>query len=138
MVESLQLQKSIAALVGEIGPRLGDLHWKESTGLGRESKVLPEEAMGMLEAARTARRLRDPGWCGEKDQGGWQVKKLLEWAAKGLTMSRRDTVIELEFGDIQDWRQREEMERRMGDSLLQWLGLDKPPQHRVRHKVWRK
>ena len=33
--------------------------------------------------------------------GGWQAKKLLEWAAKELTMSRRD--IELEFGDIQDW-----------------------------------
>ena len=50
---------------------MGDLHWKESTGLalGKESKVLPEEAVGMLEAARTARRLRGPGWCGEKDQG---------------------------------------------------------------------
>ena len=136
MVESLQQQKSIAALMREIGPRLGDLHWEESTGLGRESKVLPEEAVGMLEAARTASRLRDPGWCGEKGQGRWQAKKLLEWAAKELTMSRRD--IELEFGDIQDWRQREEMERRMGDSLLKWLGLDKPPQQRVRHKMWRK
>jgi hypothetical protein len=30
------------------------------------------------------------------------------------------------------------MERRMGDSLLRWLGKDKPPQHRVRHKVWKK
>ena len=88
----------------------------------------------MLEAARTARRLRGPGWCEEKGQGGWQAKKLLEWAAKRLTMSRRD--IELAFGDIQDWRQREEMERRMAGSLLQWLGLDKPPQHKVRHKVW--
>ena len=28
-------------------------------------------------------------------------------------------------------------ERKMGDSLLRWLGLDKPPQQRVRHKVWR-
>ena len=101
VVESLQLQKSIAALMREIGPRLGDLHWKESTVLGRESRVLPEETMGMLEAARTARRLGDPGWCGEKGQGRWQAKKLLEWAAKELTMSRRD--IELEFGDIQDW-----------------------------------
>ena len=61
---------------------------------------------------------------------------MLEWAAKELTMSRRD--IELEFGDIQDWTQREEMERRMGASLLKWLGLDEPPQQRVRHKVWRK
>ena len=53
-------------------------------------------------------------------------------------MSRRD--LELEFGDIQDWAQGEEMERRMGDSLLKWLGLGKPraPQHKVRHKVWRK
>ena len=70
MVESDQLQKSIAALMREIAPRLGDLHWKESTGLGMESKVLPEEAVGMLEAARAARRLRDLGWCGEKGQGG--------------------------------------------------------------------
>ena len=28
------------------------------------------------------------------------------------------------------------MERRMWDSLLRWLGLGKPPHHRVRHKVW--
>jgi hypothetical protein len=135
-MEALQLQKSIASLMREIGPRLGDLHWKESTRLGRESRVLPEEAMGMLEAARTARRLREPGWCGEKGQGRWQAKKLLEWAAKELTTSRRD--LELQFGDVQDWAQRETMERRMGDSLLRWLGLDKPPQHRVRHKVWKK
>ena len=45
------------------------LHLKESTGLGKESKVLPEETVGMLEAARTARRLTDPGWCGEEGQG---------------------------------------------------------------------
>ena len=30
------------------------------------------------------------------------------------------------------------MERKIGDSLLKWLGLDKPPEQRVRHKVWRK
>ena len=36
VVGSLQLQKSIAALMREIGPRLGDLHWKESTGLEEE------------------------------------------------------------------------------------------------------
>ena len=71
-----------------------------------------------------------------KGQGRWQAKKLLEWAAKELTTSRRD--IELELGDIQDWRQKGEMERRMGDSLLKWLGLDKPPHQRVKHKVWRK
>ena len=53
-----------------------------------------------------------------------------------MTTSRRD--LELQLGDIQDWAQREAMERRMGDSLLRWLGLDKPPQHRVRHKVWKK
>ena len=28
------------------------------------------------------------------------------------------------------------MERKMGDSLLKWLGFDKPPQQRVR--LWRK
>ena len=30
------------------------------------------------------------------------------------------------------------MERKMGDSLLKWLGHDKPPSVRVSHKVWRK
>ena len=30
------------------------------------------------------------------------------------------------------------MERKMGDSLLKWLGHDKPPSMRVSHKVWRK
>ena len=98
--------------------------------------MLPAEAMGMLEAARTARRLREPGWCGEKGQGRWQAKALLEWAAKELALSRRE--LDLQFGDIQDWAQREAMERRMGDSLLKWLGLNKPPEQRVRHKVWRK
>ena len=99
VVESLQL---LVSLMREIGPRLGDLHWKESTGLGRESRVLPEpeEAMGMLEAAQTAKRLREPGWCGEKGQGRWQATKLLEWVAKELTTSRGD--LELQFGDIQD------------------------------------
>jgi hypothetical protein len=104
--------------------------------VGRESRVLPEEAMGMLAAARIARRLREPGWCGEKGQGRWQAKKLLEWAAKELTTSRRD--LELQIGDIHDCPHREATEGRMGDSLLRWLGLDKPPQHRVRHKVWKK
>ena len=92
--------------------------------------------MGMLEAARTAKRLQEPGWCGEKGHGRWQATELLEWAAKELTTNRRD--LELQFGDIQDWAQREAMERRMGDSLLRWLGLDKPPHCRVRHKVWKK
>ena len=100
--------------------------------------MLPERAAGMLGAARTARRLRDPGWRGEKGQGRRQAKTLLEWAAKELTMSRSSRDLELEFGGIQDWRQREEAERRMGDSLLKWLGLDKPPQQRIKHKVWRK
>ena len=117
------------------GPLLGDLHWKESAGLGRESRVLYEDAMGMLEATMTARRPRESGWCEEKGQGRWQAKKLLEWAAKELIVSRRD--LELQFGDIQDRAQRAAMERRMGDSLLKWLWLDKPPNQRVRHKVWR-
>ena len=92
--------------------------------------------MGILEAARTTRRLREPGWCREKGQGRWQAKKPLEWATKELTTSRGD--LELQFGTIQDWGQREAMERRMGDSLLRWLGLDKPPHHKGRHKVWEK
>ena len=118
-VEALQLQKSIASLMREL-----DLHWKESTGLGKESRVLPEEALSMLEAARDAMRLRVPGWCGEKGQGRWTAKRLLQWAAKELATSRRD--LDLQFEDIQDRAQREAMERRMGDSLLRWLGKDKP------------
>ena len=75
VVESLQLQKSIAALMREIGPWLGDLHWKESTGLGKEGRCCQRrQCMGMLEAARTARMPRGPGWCGEKGQGRWQAK----------------------------------------------------------------
>ena len=135
-VEAVQLQKSIASLIREMWPKLGDLHWKESTGLGRESRVLSKEALSLLEAARDAMRLREPGWCGEKGQERWTAKRLLQWAATELATSRRD--LDLQFGDIQDWAQREAMEREMGDSLLRWLGRDKPPQHRVRYKVWRK
>ena len=132
-VEALQLQKSIAAVMREVGPKLGDLHWGEATGMGQRSRVLPVEAAGMLEAARHAKRLRDPGWVGDKDQGRWPVQRLLEWAAKELTLSRQ-----LQGCGLEDWLQREQMERRMGDSLLKWLGHDKPPAVRVSHKVWRK
>ena len=135
-VEALQLQKSIAPLMREVGPKLGGLHWKEPTGLERESRVLSEEALSMLQAARDVMRLREPGLCGEKGQGRWTAKKLLQWAAKELAASRRD--LDLQFEDIRDWAQREAMERKMGDSLLRWLGRDKPPQHRVMHKVWKK
>ena len=55
--------------------------------MGKTSNVLPVEAMGMLEAARTARRLRDPSWKGQKGQGKWQARKLLEWAAKELSLT---------------------------------------------------
>ena len=41
----------------------------------------------------------------------------------------------MEHGDMQGWLQREKMERRTGDSLLKWLGFDRPPQQRVRYKV---
>ena len=90
----------------------------------------------MLEAARDVMRLREPDWCGEKGQGRWPAKRLLQWAAKELAASMRD--LDLQFVDIQDWARREVMERRVGDSLLRWLGRDKPSQHRVRHKVWGK
>ena len=99
-MEALQLQKSIAALVREMGPRLGDLHWKEPTGLGRECRVLPEEVMDMLEAAMEARRLRELGGCGEKGHGRRSAKWLLQWTAKELAVSRRD--LDLQFQDIQD------------------------------------
>ena len=45
---------------------------------------------------------------------------------------------DLQFEDMQDWAQREAMGERVGGPLLGWLGGDKPPQHRVRHKVWKK
>ena len=38
---------------------------------------------------------------------------------------------ELELGGLEGWLQREEMERRMGDSLRKWLGHDKPSAVRV-------
>ena len=88
-VEALQLQKLIAAVMREVGPKLGYLHWREATGMGQKSRVLPAEAAGMLEAARHAKRLRDPGWVGDRGQGRWPVQRLLEWAVKELTASRR-------------------------------------------------
>ena len=120
----------------EVGPKLGDLHWREATGMGQRSRVLPAEAAGMLEAARHAKRLRDPGWVGDRGQGRWPVQRLLEWAAKELTASRRG--VEMELGGLEDWPEREQMERKVGDSLLKWLGHGKPPSVRVSHKVWRK
>ena len=33
-VEALQLQKSIAAVMREVGPKLGDLHWREAAQQG--------------------------------------------------------------------------------------------------------
>ena len=114
-----------------------DLHWREATGMGQRSRVLPEEATGMLGAARHAKRLREPGWEGDKGQGRWPVQKLLAWALKELTLSRRG--MEMELGGLEDLLQREQVERRVGDSLLEWLGHGKPPALRVRHKVctWR-
>ena len=58
---------------------------------------------------------------------------------KELTASRRG--VEMELGGLEDWLEREqvdEMERKMWDCLLKWLGRDKPPAVRVSHKVWRK
>ena len=51
-------------------------------------------------------------------------------------MSTRD--LDLQPEDIPDWAQREAMERRMVDSLLRWLGRNKPPQHKVKHREWKK
>ena len=92
--------------------------------------------MQMPEAGRQARRLREPGWCGEKGQRVWRANKLMSWAANELVISRRK--VEMELGDDQDWEEREKQERLMDDSLLKWLGFDKPPKQRVRHRVWRK
>ena len=75
----------------------------------------PEEALSMLEAAMDAIRLGEPGWCGEKGQRRWPAKRLLQWAARELAASRMN--LDLQFEDIQDWAQREAMERRMDVSL---------------------
>ena len=135
-LQAVELQRSVAVVMRDAGPALGDLHWRETVGLGKESVVIPEEAVDMLEAARQARRLREPGWCGERGQGKWKAHRLLSWAARELAASRRE--VEMQLGDEQDWEEREKVERQMGDSLLKWLGFDKPPKQRVRHKVWKK
>ena len=108
---------SVAVMRG-VGPKLGDLHWREVTGMGQRCRVLPQEAMGMRETVRHAKRLREPGWEGDNGQGRWPVQRLREWAVKELelTLSRRG--VKMELGSLEDWLQREQMERRMGDSLL--------------------
>ena len=108
-VEALQLQKPIASLMREMGPQLGDLHWKESTGPGTESRALPEEALSLLDGNQG---------CHEA-QGAWMV-----WSA-GTGMSsavcRQSAGYEQEgtraaVWNVQDWAQREAMQRKMGDS----------------------
>ena len=115
-MKALQLQKSIAAVMREVGPKLGDLQWREATWIGQRSRVLPTEAGGMLEAARHAKRLRGPGWVGDRGQGRWPIQRLLEWAVKELTARRRG--VEMELGGLEDWLEREQMEMKMGYSLL--------------------
>ena len=65
-VEALRLH---GIMSGRIGPGLGDLHWREATGMGKTSRVLPEEAVGMLKVDRHAKRLREPGWGLEDGKG---------------------------------------------------------------------
>ena len=96
-LQAVGLQKAVAAVMRDAGPALGDLHWRVTVGLGRESVVIPEEAVGMLEAARRARRLREPGWRGEESQGKWKAHRLLGWAARELAASRRE--VEMRLGD---------------------------------------
>ena len=62
-------------------------------------------AGGSSSTARAARRLRDPSCKEEKGQGRWHARKLFEWAARELSLSRRE--IEMEHGDMQDWLERE-------------------------------
>ena len=50
-------------------------------------------------------------------------------------MGRRE--VELEQGSLEDWLQRDQMEKKVGGPLLKLLSFGKPPQQRVRHKVWR-
>ena len=65
--------------------------------MGQRSRVLPAEAAGMLEAARHAKRLRDPGWMGDKGKDRWPIQRLLEWAVEELTASRRGVEMELQW-----------------------------------------
>ena len=122
---ALQLQKSIAAVVRGVGPKLGDLHWRGATGMDQKSRVLPAKAAGMLKAARHAKGLRGPGWVGGRGQGRWPAQRLLGWAVEEPTASRRG--VEMELGGLWDWLERGQMDRKVRDSLLEWLGHDKPP-----------
>ena len=63
--------------------------------MSQKSKVLPAEATSMLEAVRHAKRLRNPGWVGDRGQGRWPVQRLLKWTARELTASRRGVGMEL-------------------------------------------
>ena len=49
--------------------------------------MLPEEAMGMLEAARAARRLRDPGWR-DSARGGGAGKEVILSGIASLPQQR--------------------------------------------------
>ena len=54
----------------------------------------------MLEAAKHAKGLRDPGCVVDRGQGRWSVQRLLEWAVEELTASRRG--VEMELGGLKD------------------------------------
>ena len=70
VVEPPQLQKSIAALVREDGPRLGGLHWGEPTGLGGRR-------------VRCCQRRQWACWGLLEQPGGWGGLAGVERGAKG-------------------------------------------------------
>ena len=107
-----------------------------------ESKVLPCHARGgsgHVAGCSNSQEVEGSWLAWRRVKGGGRQRSCWSGLLRAaVTLSRGDK--ELEFGDIQDSRQRGEAEGviSMWDSLLKWLGLDKPPQQRVRHKVWGK
>ena len=96
-MEALQLQNPIAAVMEEVpvhGPSasVGELHWKESTGLGRQSKVLPTKVVGTLPKCSSGGALR---WAGLRIEWGCGEHGV-RWASggcveqKGVALSKRE------------------------------------------------
>jgi hypothetical protein len=74
-VEALQLQKSIAAVMREMGPKLGDLHWREAPGMGQKSRVLQQRQLACW---------RQPGMQGGLEtQGGWGTEGKVGGQSRG-------------------------------------------------------
>ena len=130
-----QLQKSIAALMWGVGSRLGDLYWEESTRLGGGQGATRGGSGYASAGGSSGNQEAGVGWLvcvGGPGEVAGKVAAVLgsQGAGHGQVEHRAGvwghTGLETKGGDGGG----------MGDSLLQWLGLGKPLQHRVKHKVW--